>query len=674
VVTFTAPASGASGTFANGQATATATTNNSGIASSPAFTANSTVGGPYTVMATVSGVNTSVSYALINSADPVVTATAGYGQGALINTAFPTLLKASAILQGQGPFTVIFTAPASGASGTFAGGSNTASVTTDATGVATAPAFTANGTTGVYQITATVGIASASFDMVNVSPTSSPFGAGNYVFSLSGTDANASFYNVGGVFAINADGLITGGYQTFADAVSTEPYEPISASGALVSTSNGNVRILLNTGNPKIGVGGSGEEVFDASVVSSSKAWLTEFDTWATGSGELQAQSLPSGNLLCTASSCSYAFLTAGKIPASTLPFAMGGIFSLNSSSAISSGVFDANIEPGGTQYLDETISGGSFTSFNSFGVLQLTLNANPLAADVGFDAYIIDSSHVRLIESDGVRVVSGVVLAQTGTSLASICTSGSNYVIGMNGEDLKGVLQVAGMFTMPTSSSSNIGGVINFNDPSAAGTQSPLAITGGSCTPDTTYLGRVALGDVAIQDSGASHNFQFYVTGDSDGDVLALTLDSTDTVAGHGYQQTGGPFTSGGFSGTYAIDATGVNNINSTVTTVDEFDAVGAVTANGGGTISGNGTVDLNWIFNTGPTTGLSVTSGSYSANSNGVFTGALTGLDVASSGTSDAFSYYLVDNAGTNGSSSRVIAIETDANQLSLDFLEQK
>ncbi|MFZ0642431.1 MAG: hypothetical protein WAM25_04685, partial [Candidatus Acidiferrales bacterium] len=45
VVTFTAPATGASGTFAGG--TKTATTNSSGIATSAVFTANATVGGPY---------------------------------------------------------------------------------------------------------------------------------------------------------------------------------------------------------------------------------------------------------------------------------------------------------------------------------------------------------------------------------------------------------------------------------------------------------------------------------------------------------------------------------------------------------------------------------------------------------------------------------------------------
>jgi hypothetical protein len=50
-VTFTPPATGASGTFAGG--TNTAVTNASGVATSGTFTANATVGGPYNVTATL---------------------------------------------------------------------------------------------------------------------------------------------------------------------------------------------------------------------------------------------------------------------------------------------------------------------------------------------------------------------------------------------------------------------------------------------------------------------------------------------------------------------------------------------------------------------------------------------------------------------------------------------
>ena len=65
-VTFTAPTSGVSGTFAGG--VNTVTTNASGMATAPIFTANSIAGGPYNLTASVTGVVTSASFSLTNVA------------------------------------------------------------------------------------------------------------------------------------------------------------------------------------------------------------------------------------------------------------------------------------------------------------------------------------------------------------------------------------------------------------------------------------------------------------------------------------------------------------------------------------------------------------------------------------------------------------------------------
>ncbi|HEV2522845.1 MAG TPA: hypothetical protein VGT24_10735, partial [Candidatus Acidoferrales bacterium] len=172
-VTFTAPASGASGTFAGG--VNTATTDALGVATAPVFTANSTAG-PYTVTASASGVNTPANFSLTNlaGAPASIAATAGTPQSAAINTTFATQLQATVKDASNNPVngvTVTFTVPASGASGTFAGGVNTA--TTNTQGIATAPVFTANGTVGgPYTVTASVGGVGtqASFSLTNVTP------------------------------------------------------------------------------------------------------------------------------------------------------------------------------------------------------------------------------------------------------------------------------------------------------------------------------------------------------------------------------------------------------------------------------------------------------------------------------------------------------------------------
>ena len=176
-VTFTAPSSGASGTFAGGGTTATVPTNSSGIANAPIFTANGTLGGPYIVTATGSGASGTANFSLTNTAAPVetITATAGTAQSAVVGTSFTTALQATVQLGGS-PVkgaSVTFTAPSSGASGTFAGGGTTVTVATDSSGVANAPIFTANGTVGgPYTVTASDSSVSGTtnFSLTNTSP------------------------------------------------------------------------------------------------------------------------------------------------------------------------------------------------------------------------------------------------------------------------------------------------------------------------------------------------------------------------------------------------------------------------------------------------------------------------------------------------------------------------
>ena len=121
----------------------------------------------------MTGATAPASFGLTNNAGPAasIAATGGASQNGTINTPFATALQATVKDASNNPVSgvlVTFTPPGSGASGTFAGGVNTA--TTNTSGVATAPTFTANGTTGSYTVTATAaGVGgSASFSLTNV--------------------------------------------------------------------------------------------------------------------------------------------------------------------------------------------------------------------------------------------------------------------------------------------------------------------------------------------------------------------------------------------------------------------------------------------------------------------------------------------------------------------------
>ena len=109
--------------------------------------------------------------ALLPVANP--TATGGTPQSTLLNTAFATALSVKVVDALNTPVTglnITFTAPGSGASGTFSNGTATITVATDASGVASAT-FTANGTVGSYTVNAAYpGFPSVPFSLSNTTP------------------------------------------------------------------------------------------------------------------------------------------------------------------------------------------------------------------------------------------------------------------------------------------------------------------------------------------------------------------------------------------------------------------------------------------------------------------------------------------------------------------------
>ena len=126
------------------------------------------------LLTTLAMIATLVACSGISSKTPAspaasIAALSGSGQRAFVGSAFSARLLAT-VTTGGSPMSgvvVTFTAPASGASGRFAGGVNTAM--TDDRGVAASPVFTANATIGNYAVTAAVSGAStpASFNLGN---------------------------------------------------------------------------------------------------------------------------------------------------------------------------------------------------------------------------------------------------------------------------------------------------------------------------------------------------------------------------------------------------------------------------------------------------------------------------------------------------------------------------
>ncbi len=180
----------AGGTVAGGDGVAVVTTNAEGIAIAPTLTAND-VTGSYTVTASISGVTGAADFNLTNTpgAPKTITAVSGPPLNAPINTSYGNLLQAEVVDAYGNPVAnipVTFAAPLAGPSGTF---DALTTVPTNALGIATAPAFTANHILGTFTVTATaVGVASsADFTLTNTAVPAS-------IRSVAGTPQHATVY------------------------------------------------------------------------------------------------------------------------------------------------------------------------------------------------------------------------------------------------------------------------------------------------------------------------------------------------------------------------------------------------------------------------------------------------------------------------------------------------
>jgi len=612
-----------------------------------------------------------------------IAATSGSGQSAAVGTAFAAPLVATVTTGGTptSGASVTFTAPASGASGTFSGGAATETDTTNSNGVATSSAFTANTTAGAYSVTAsTTGATSnASFSLTN---TGAPaLAAGNYVYYVAGTDSGAagnpsSPYVLAGVFTTDGNGNITGGEQDFSDFNYFVSVEPITSGNIAASTTPGdmNVTITLNTGDTNIGPGattdgsGSGTLVLNANMASSSKGLITEYDSWASGSGELNLQT--STAALCATAPgtpCGYAFAVNG-LDGEGYSAASGGVITIDGANGSISGtgsVFDVNdacdflTDCTATTYSDQSFTASTVSAPDSMGFVQFSLNSNLYSntdgvTDVILDGYMIDASHIRLVEDwyddwyEG--TTGGTALAQTGTgAFTTASISGSSYVFGMSGYDDNGVLQNAGVLTF--NSDGTVSGTVSFNDITAQTPQGGVALAAGLGTYTVDSTGRVSIFNVT--DSATfGYNLQLYLSGASKAVMISMDAPNLapDVVGGVSQQQGTGSFDLTTISGNYAIV---LDQWAPTSTSEVEWDSVGLLTSDGAGTLGGYYDENLS-LGAEGLVPYHSLNATLATTTTNGVYT------VTPNNGT---YTSYIVD--GTTG-----VVLEDDPNGLTLGY----
>jgi hypothetical protein len=610
-VVFTAPATGASGTFASTSTnTETDTTNASGIATSSMFTANGTFGAD-TVTASVAGVTATTTFSLMNTSGPPasIAATSGSLQDATISTAFEAPLVATVLDSNQNPVsgaTVTFTAPTAGASGTFASNStNTETDTTNASGEATSSAFTANATSGAFSVMATVtGVTqAANFSLTNIT------GAVISITATSGTPQSAA---VNATFA-----------APFVVTVVDGNKNPIS--GALVTFEV-----------PATGAGGTFlSGVTTATTNSSGVATSAMFTANGSVGTYTVTATVASGaepaNFVLTNTPLNFAFYLSGLESINGPGFyALAGSVTVDGNGNVLGGEQDYNDGDGLTspQPSGDTILPGtdalSVDPTTGQGTLTLTTN-NPNLGDDGSETLavqFVNPNHALIVQFDGSATSSGSMDLQT----LSSALNDANYAFTLSGidPDFEPIV-FGGVFSITTSGAA-LSGTFDVDDAGAPSTPTLGTAFSGTITgPDSLGRGTITSSALAI-------SLNYYVVGPDA--IRIIDVDAGDSGVGSVFGQGVGSFSNASLgSSVFGVESNSFGNL---------FAAAGMFTTNtAGGTFTGVADDDE---YDNGTIVPDAAIAGNYAVASNGYGSFTITAGDL---GDVSVLGIYLTDPA---------------------------
>jgi hypothetical protein len=465
---------------------------------------------------------------------------------------------------------------------------------------------------------------------------------GTYVFQLTQQNGSQPTFTTG-VF-VAQDGAITSGEQDIVsytsdshdDTYAYTQFQQIS-SGSYTTSPDGTLQITISSGL-------YGLETLNGVLAAGSKGFVTQlYGSFGSGTLELQTSTAaPAGG---------YAFSTYGG-DAYAQSARIGGILNIDGTGTLSGNGSVLDVSDPGIATGEDTLGSSTVSAPDKFGRVEFQLKSSasgPLPS-LYLVGYIIDATHIRLIETSGdnfLGVQGGLALGQgantgkfTNSSLAS-----SSYVFGVSGEDTLGLLNVAGVFT--ANASGSVTGTLNWNDLSVT-LAHPVPFT-GTYTVDPT--GRVTLSNLT-DGSTFNYSLHLYLTGDGGG--LLLSNDTGDTLIGQAFEQQAGAFNAASFSGNYGLNAGETTNTTYGASTL--LGSVASAASNTTDTLTGF--ADLNNLA------ADFAVSGDVTAAANGVFSGTFTGFNATLPTTPNSFTLYLVN-------STQAIAIETDNTHLILGNL---
>jgi len=513
-----------------------------------------------------------------------------------------------------------------------------------ATTVYTAPsAVPTGGTVTVKATSVTDATKSATATITITTAPPAVIADGTYVYHLEGEDVSGGPYFLAGAFTVR-NGVISAGEQDYIDYNQGGSNTLVAANCSLTLESSGNIQIVLDTGGGSNGPGVNGIETFRGTLVSPTRALITEFDEFASGNGSLDLQTgaaAPSG---------SYAFNLGGLDGSSESQLlVIGGILSINGTSLnTTNSVFDYS--DGGSIGQGQSFQSGALSAPDSFGRFTMTLTPSQSSdSSFGLIGYIVGPNRIQFVENieDQLQAtLGGTALGQAKNNTFSAAdVSGSSYAFIASGADANGLASFGGAFSLNANGS--VSGVLAYND--GANRQGPQ-ITGGSWTIDPN--GRVTLSNVMLDNANIGngpYTFQLYV--DGNGNALELGIDDIQGSTGPSFAQQGDPLTAGDF----AVSTQGYTGFDGTPLV---WGAVGPVTLDS--SLNWSGFTDFN-VFSGSPYPNMQLTG---ITQEDGLF--EINGLSAITNPPGPcSFGYYPV-------STTKVLAIQLNDFQLGTMILE--
>jgi hypothetical protein len=353
---------------------------------------------------------------------------------------------------------------------------------------------------------------------------------GPFAFSYSGNDT-AGFLAAAGSFVADGQGNISSGiedYDSFVSGISTG----ILFTGTYVVGPDGRTTASINTGH--------GIATWQFALTTNQHALMIRFDTSNTGSGTVDQQNLNDLTTSPTVVMGPYAFSASGT-DAAFKPMALAGEFTSNGSNGIPASGSMIDVNDGGAVATESPTVSGSYAldSANSgTGRGTLTLPSTT-ANQLQFAFYVIDSTHLHIVEIDGNAFLAGdVYTGAPGNSFSGtyVFTAGGSSSSVTNGAYAEG-----GAF-VSSGSGSITGGALDTNN---AGT-----VTTDTTISATPYSVNGTTGRIALTLSGSE--FAVYQT--AQGTAVMVELDSAAVSTGLAYSQDTAEASSSPAAGSFAF------------------------------------------------------------------------------------------------------------------------